>query len=208
VKDQTTPAPSDATTIAGKIVRLRAVEPRDYERLRQIECAGALVETYRFRGKTPSPDSYVAALWQDTLVNLAICVPPDGEVVGNLACYGASFRDSHAYFSVLVAPWARGAATFEAAEIFVTYLFDTFDFRKIYADVLEPNLGQFASLLGYLAREEGRFVGDVKIGGDWHDRVILAIWQGDFRSRLQPEHRHGARLAAALVADAMPAETG
>lgn len=189
-------------TLAGKIVRLRAVEPRDYERLRQIELSGAVVETYRFRGKTPSPEAYAASLWNDTAVNMVICVPPHGEVVGNMACYGTSFRDEHAYISVLVAPWAQGPATFEATEIFLSYLFDAFDFRKVYLDVLAPNLDQFGSLLGYLAREEGRLVGDVKIRGQWHDRIILAIWQDDFRARLTRENRRGTRLADALLASA------
>lgn len=196
------PVERDAITLAGKIVRLRAVEPRDYNRLRQIELSGAVVQTYRFRGKTPSPEAYAASLWNDTAVNLAVCVPPHGEVVGNMACYAASFRDEHAYISVLIAPWARGAATFEAAELFLTYVFDTFDFRKVYADVLEPNLEQFGSIVGYVAREEGRFVGDVKIRGQWHDRLVLAIWQDHYRRRLERTHRRGSALADALVAGA------
>lgn len=120
--------------------------------------------------------------------------------MGNLACYAASFRDEHAYISVLVAPWARSAATFEAAELFLTYVFDAFDFRKVYADVLGPNLEQFGSVLNYVAREEARFVEDVKIGGTWHDRVVLAIWQTDYRRRLERRHRRGSTLADALMA--------
>lgn len=193
-------AERDAITLAGKVVRLRAVEPRDYGRLRQIELSGALVETYRFRGRTPSPEAYAVSLWNDTAVNFALCVPPHGEVVGNLACYAASFRDEHAYISVIVAPWARGPATFEAAELFLTYLFDTFDFRKVYADVLGPNVEQFGSIVDYVAREEARFVGDVKIRGSWHDRLVLAIWQQDYRRRLERPHRRGTRLADALMA--------
>jgi RimJ/RimL family protein N-acetyltransferase len=188
----------DVILAEGRVVRLRVVEPRDYEHLRRIETSGTVIQTYRLRGKTPSPEAYAASLWNDTQVNLAICVPPTGQVVGNLACYGTSFRDRHAYISVLVAPWAQGPATFQAAELFLGYLFDTFDFRKVYAEVLEPNLDQFASLVGYLAKEEGRFVEDVKIGSTWHDRIVLAIWQRDFRARLQPENRRGVQLADAL----------
>lgn len=49
---------ADVPILVGKVVRLRAVEPRDYEILRRIELSGAMIRTYRHRGATPSPEAY------------------------------------------------------------------------------------------------------------------------------------------------------
>lgn len=197
------PEMADVPVIAGKVVRLRAVEFRDYDVLRRVELSGALIRTYRHRGVTPSPEAYARSLWADVLVNLAVCVPPVGEVVGNVACYSADFRNQHAWVSVAIAPWARGPDTFEAVELLCDYAFDTFGFRKLYFDVLEPNLAQFASLQDYVAETEARHVKDVRLGRHWVDRLVLTVWAERFDEVYRQKARRGEILARAIESEVL-----
>lgn len=126
---------------------------------------------------------------------MAVCVPPVGEVVGNVACYKADFRDGHARISAQIAPWARSPATFESIELFCAYLFAAFEFRKLYLDVLQPNLSRFATIVDYVAVQEARFVDDVRLQGQWVDRLVFAIW----RDRFDEVHEGRDRIGSAVA---------
>jgi RimJ/RimL family protein N-acetyltransferase len=187
----------EVPTLEGRVVRLRAIETRDYEILRRIELSGSVIQTYRQRGATPGPDAYARSLWADVLVNLAVCIPPYGNVVGNVACYSADFRNQHAWISIVIAPWAKGPDTFESVELLCDYVFRTFNFRKLYFDVLEPNLVQFAAIEGYVATEEARHVEDAWIDGSFVDRVVMAMWRDRFYA-VYSGSRKGVSLARAV----------
>ncbi len=167
-----------APPLVGRRLFLRPLASEDYPRLRAIELSGDTLHSYRSRSSTPSPEQFAHSLWSNVLVNFAICDVSSGAVEGNCACYMAAFRNQTAWFIFVLSGERRQAVdSLEVGELFISYLFRSFPFRKLYADVLEPNVGQFSSAVGRVMVQEARFERDVWFQGHWIDRFVFGLWR-------------------------------
>lgn len=186
--------------LAGRAYYLRPLTVSDYEPLRFMELAEDAIHVYRHRSVTPSPDDFVRSQWADVLVNFAVCRRDTDELVGNVVCYRADHQAGHAWLSAFVTEKHRGAASFEVLSLFVEYLFSSFRFRKLYADIVAPNLDHMPSFPDYLFNREAAFVDDVWIQGRYHDRYVFALWRDRWIELMgQDQQRMGAQLAADLI---------
>jgi hypothetical protein len=64
----------------------------------------------------------------------------------------------------------------EALAIFIDFLLQGWDFRKLYFECAEYNIPQFRSFLNLLS-EEGRLRQHLYLGEQWWDLATFALWR-------------------------------
>ena len=70
--------------------------------------------------------------------------------------------------------------------LFFDYLFTVFNIRKLYAEVLEFNFGQFASGAEHVFKVEGRLTDHDWYDGRYWDMLVLALYRDDFMRDWHP----------------------
>ncbi len=191
--------------MTGRNVQLRPVLPSDTEFLYLLATSPQTGYRWRFNGYVPSVEAFDAGLWADVLVQFVV-ESVDGNVpIGHVMAYGASHSHGHVHFGIVTRPDVRSGRGIEASALMLDYLFATWDFHKIYAEVAGYNLSQFRSVVGRYATEEGRLHSHIWYGGKAWDQHILAIYRdptwGEIRSRLM---RYTARRTRPVVTVALP----
>ncbi len=170
-------------TLRGKHVELRAVTPADEPFLRHAESAGDLVARWRFRGRTRSGGRAA----DDTLVEHLVVDRATGERVGLVAVYRADLRDGHAWLAAArLGQETRSPLMILGLALFLRHVFDCWDLHKLYMELPEYNLEQFASGLGRRFQEEGRLRDHYWFGGERWDQVLLALYRDEWQARPKP----------------------
>lgn len=165
-----------APSLEGRRVALRPLTSGDYEYLRLQEQAAPDVAFYRHRGWSVSPEAYPESLWSSVLTQHLIVENSTDRVVGIVASYGYDQINGTAKFAIFVFLPFRGLGwPMEACRILFSYLFLAFPIRKLYAEVLAPNLAQFGRGFPTLLYEEGRLREHSFAGGRYVDQHILSI---------------------------------
>jgi RimJ/RimL family protein N-acetyltransferase len=189
--DQRPPAASAAdlfrlaSRVAPRSVQIRPIEARDYDFLFRLYTTGDHLVRYRLRGITPSPESFVRFLWDQVLAQF-IVETRDGRPIGVVSSFEPDFRNRYVYIAACsVADYQATGLVLEGVALLVSYLFETFDFRKIYAETLESNYAQFALGEGRLFEVEGRMKEHEYIQGRYEDFVLLAIHRASWREQHQ-----------------------
>jgi RimJ/RimL family protein N-acetyltransferase/acyl carrier protein len=166
-------------------VCLRAVEPTDYPFIKDLELTPPRLVAYRHRGSTPAPEAFAQRLWHGVLAQFLAVAVADGRPLGLVAAYSADYRNANAQIAVVAVGEEDpdAALVIEATELFVDFLFDAFNFNKLYAYVLEVNYPRFARLVGPVVSLEGVLRGHEFFEGRWVDTCILAVHRDAWDSR-------------------------
>jgi RimJ/RimL family protein N-acetyltransferase len=171
--------------LVGRYVYLRPIENRDYEVIQRSELAGTTALLYRHYGTTPSPDHFVSSLWSGVLAQYMICSIHSNAPLGMATCYGADMKNGFAYLAALIfAPYRRQAFVHEGIELFISYLWRAFPFRKLYAETIEPNFSKFSSATDIGWTVEGRLSDHQFVNGQYVDKVILSLTREHWSQRL------------------------
>lgn len=182
-RDRTSPGPANALaapSLEGRWFSLVPLLPEQHRQLYALAVAEHIGFRWRFRGAVPPFSVFEQTLHHNVPLQLAI-VPREApaRLVGLASAYNMNFQDGTSYVS-LVTDKRSGAGALEALALFVRYLFRLWPLRKLYFEVPEFNLAQFASALRFgLLREEGRLLGDRYFAGQYWDEVILAMYPAD-----------------------------
>ena len=179
----------------GRRARLDMIEPREYDLIARMESLPPTDILYRNMAMTPSPGAFAESLWYGVTAQFAVRPVDGGELVGIVACYNSDFRHGHATIAAHIFEGYQGLGwPIEGVVLFINYLFFGFQYRKLYADVLELNMPTLRGAAGRLLREEARLVGHFFVAGEYRDRVTLAIHRDDWiRSRYWPVDSRGAQ---------------
>lgn len=130
---------------------------------------------FRFGGAAIAPPAVISAVWDGTLVHLVGVGNRSRQRLGVVSVTSADMRNGVAYLSVVSDVSAIGTGLMmEVAGLAVDYVFETWPFRKLYAEVPELNLRSFASATRRLFRTEGRLTDHVFMEGRYWDVHILA----------------------------------
>ncbi len=168
--------------LVGPRVRLVPLTPQHQGDVLALYTEGDHLTRYRLRGVTPSPEAFHHALWDRALVQFVAVA--DRRVEALVSAFEADLRNRHAHIAVV----ARAAATpglgMEATALLVDHLFSEFDLRKVYAEVLEPNMAAFGSGAGRLFEVEGRLTGHEFINGRYEDMIVMAITRDRWARRI------------------------
>lgn len=168
--------------LSGRRVRLRAIEPNDFEYLYRLATSEKVGLRWRLRGTTPNPDDFIRTLWDGVFAQFLV-EQRDGAPAGHVMCYGAHPRDGVASIGMVADPALLGTGmVLEAMFLFVSYLFDVGGFRKLYAEVPEYNLDQFGSGAGRYFHEEGRLRDHEWYMDRYWDVLHLAIYRDEWRT--------------------------
>lgn len=131
-------------------VTIRPLLPVDVEPLYQAAIEPRSAHRWRFRGVTPNPNAFYEALYDPAVIaQFMVQASSSGEAVGLVVGYDADRVSRHCKIAVQrLLPGARGLETsglmVEGLFVFVQYLFDHFDFQKVYLEVPEYNMSMFA----------------------------------------------------------------
>jgi len=200
-----TPDLNPLPSTQGRRVQLRPLGGRDYEALRLMELSDELGARWRLHGGTPDPDSFLQSASAGVIAQFlvvprsAVGTQAGAEApMGIVTSYGANFQSGYAY--IAAAKFARSVPSsmfIEGVAVFIEYVFACWAFRKLYAEVDEFNLPQFASVLESLFREEGRLREHTFLADRYWDRHILALYRSSWSTEVRPSlmrflHRGGS----------------
>lgn len=159
--------------LVGRRVRLEPLAPEHEPVAHELFTQGTHLTRYRLRGATPSPEAFRRLLWDRTLAQLVV-VHAAG-VAGVVTALEPDLRNGHVHVAVVVASGAPPGIGVEGLALLVEHLFAEFPLRKVYAEVLGPNLDAFATGVGRLFEVEGRLTAHEYLDGAFHDMVVLAL---------------------------------
>lgn len=165
-------------SLRGHRVSLQPVRAQDYEMLRMLELSEDLVPIWRHQGATPSPERWVESLWTGVLAQFIVVDIARKHPLGIVNVYSADFRHGHAYIAASKFDLQRRSTLFlEGFALFVDYVFAVWNFRKLYMETSERNIGQFASAIGPILCEEGRLREHLFFDGRYWDVLHLALYR-------------------------------
>jgi len=172
-----------APKLRGHMVLIRPVEARDYEFLYDLYTTGEHLVRYRLRGVTPSPEAFVRFLWEHVLAQF-IVETRQGRPVGVVSSFEPEFRNRYVRIAACsTVEYESTGLVLEGVALLVSYLFSTFDFRKIYAESLDANYTQFSLGEGRLFEIEGRMKQHEYVDGRYQDFVLMAIYRDAWREQ-------------------------
>jgi len=136
----------------------------------------------RFQGRTPSPEDFVRNLWAKVLVQLI--AEKRGQAISLLVASSMSPLDGTVQVAWFPLNSGSSRDQVDALEQFVGYLFETWSFRKVYADVSEQGRDKLVALpgIGALFRQEGCLQQHEFYDGEYRERFILALFRSDWRA--------------------------
>jgi hypothetical protein len=159
-------------------VYLKPITPSDYPLLQVLETVGDAAPRWRHRGVTPSPDQWAQTLWAGVLVQFIVAGAQTNKPIGRVLIYRPNFQDQYAYFAAMrFAPSDRSPLMVLGIALFLEYVFGHWEFEKLYMEVPEYSLEQFASGLGRFFEVEARLRGHLKMGGRSWDQLVLALYR-------------------------------
>jgi hypothetical protein len=139
--------------LLSRSVVLRPLLPSDAEWCYLLAC-GPAGERWRYRGRTPSHEQVAVDLWRGVYAQFVVVDRVTGERAGLVGFYNVAVDAGRAYAFALADP-DRAPKAAEGFGLLCEWGFDHQGFQRIFLEVPEFNLGQFASL-GDAAVVEGR----------------------------------------------------
>lgn len=184
-------------SLKGRRVFLRSVYAEDYPYLRHLEFDLDDSVLYRHRGVSVAPEQYASSLWAGVLCQFMVCAIDDGHPVGIVSAFAADLRARHARIAFLTDPVVRKLGwPAEGIVLFIDFLFKTFSFHKLYADVLRPNAEAFSAGISALIQLEGEFRDHDVVNGEFVDFLTFAIYRDSWAEYVESRVSTLINLAA------------
>ncbi len=195
----------EPVTLSSSRMRLRSVRAADADWLYDLLTRSS-GSRWRYRGRTPAPGEFHVDLWRGVLSQFVV-TDVDDRPFGLVGAYNANTPAGHCHVFAVGAS-DQGRLITEATARFADWLFETFEFHKLWIETAEFNLAQFASLVD-IATIEGRLTNFDYWGGRFWDLLIMSVTQERWTShrrapsgavRIDAGNASGSVDAAQLVA--------
>jgi RimJ/RimL family protein N-acetyltransferase len=171
----------DYASRSNRWISLVPVEPRHLDYLYELATHEETGARWRYHGSLPTRDAFIGALWAGVLAQFVVQDRKSGTPLGLVVAYNADHRNGFCYVAgVMAAPASRSGLGVAALDVFVNYLFHTWNFRKLYAEVPEYNLELLGGGRGPLLKVEGELCAHLYYGAKWWDLLIVAIYREDY----------------------------
>lgn len=168
----------EAPSLVGRRITLLPTVPDHYPFLYELATSQEIGFRWRYGGQIPQYEVFVQQMWTGVLAQFLITKTESGQALGLTVAYNADLRNGHAYIAaVMDQNEAFPGSGVEASALFLNYVFATWNFRKLYAEVLEFNLPQFSSGLGNAFKEEGVLRAHQYYGGRFWDMHLVAYYR-------------------------------
>ncbi len=153
----TAPASSERwlPTLEATRVALCPVEPNTFAALYDIASDPDTALRWRTRGLIPTREEFMQALRTDCFTQFAVVGRASTTVLGHAIAYDADFRHARCAIGLALCDEAVGRGLgIEAGILFVSYLFQTWPFNKLFLEIPAFNLAQIRHLAdAHLVRE-------------------------------------------------------
>ena len=177
----------------GQRVRLRALEPEDWERYWKDSDEDSLTQRAgyfipfphsRERARERSRDQSLADLQNAERIQLAVEAIASGELVGSISAHGMDRRNGTFEYGIGIfrEHWRRGYAA-EAVTLLCRYFFDELRFQKVNATVYSFNEASLAFHRRFGFKEEGCIRRNLYTAGRYHDEYLFGMTSEEFRQR-------------------------
>lgn len=167
---------SKGVVLQGQYARLRPLAQNDYGYFYDLSLSAENNARWRYRGTTPSPERFVTDLWNGVQAQFVIETPEPRKRAGLVVAYNADMANGTVYLAALVDnAYHLKVWPMEGILIFVDYLFQNWNFRKVYAETPEFSATQFASGVGTFFEEEGRLTQHQYYQGKYWDYITYAL---------------------------------
>ncbi|MEZ5205136.1 MAG: GNAT family protein [Acidimicrobiales bacterium] len=136
-------------------VRLRPLVEEDLGPLYLASFDPVTANAWRYRGRTMSPTAFLDSVHEGVRAQYVVESVAGREAFGLVSAYDHSSHGLHCKVAFLrfgARPPGSGGAVIEGMLLFISHLFDTFPYRKVFAEVPDYNMGLFAE---GLAQQEG-----------------------------------------------------
>lgn len=197
--------PFPVAELRGRGFFLRPLGQADYLLLRAAESSTEIGVRWRARGSVLSPDQWAQSLWQGRLAQMIVALERDGRPLGLVQLYSANFQDGHASIGAMSFDSASGSPLMIfGLALFLDHVFTCWNFHKLYMEVAEYNMPQFASGIDRLVVQEGRLRHHYWYGGRHWDQLLLALYRDDWIERGRGLVRAARRPPQRVVRISMP----
>jgi hypothetical protein len=170
-----------APKLDGSRVRLRPVTPSDHLWIYEAAVAGGAGHRWRLHGLLPGPDAFLAGFYDGATASLVIERRDPVEALGIVQVWNLDQLSRTAQITFFLADEHHGLGwPMEGLILATDYAFRAHDLRKLYCEVLEPQLPQFESLVGWALEREGLLKGHQYVLGELVDCHVLAIFRDRF----------------------------
>jgi RimJ/RimL family protein N-acetyltransferase len=178
--------PAHTPPLATKHLRLRPLTAADHAWMHAMASSPDLILAWRFRGSTPSPETFARSLWQGVHAQFIVeSYRRSATPAAHVVAYNADLHGGSLYFAVTAFPPFLGTGlAMEGSLLFLNYLFTVWRIRKVYIETTDEALATFRSGASVL-HEEGRLVAHEYINGRYVDRLTMAIYRAEFRAFLE-----------------------
>jgi hypothetical protein len=117
-----------------------------------LETGASSALRWRFAGQQIPLEQYAQAHWDGVHASFVYTTASPSDVLGSLVAYGADPRHGFCYLAVAMLDGTGNAVrdavvTAESLVLFVDFLLQGWNFRKIYFEVAEFNMAQIESVL-------------------------------------------------------------
>lgn len=162
-------------------VRLRPLSDQDLGPLYVASTRPEQGFRWRFRGSTPSFQDFHASLFDGVLAQFMVVDSKTGSPFGLVCAYNARFEIGCVHIGFVRTFEGKGQGeVLEGMLMFIEFLFQTWPFKKIYADVPEFNAQSMFDTNSKAVRVEGRLVQHCFHDGQWWDQLTIALWREDW----------------------------
>jgi RimJ/RimL family protein N-acetyltransferase len=165
---------NDGFAYFGAYCVLRPIVPSDIGELAELLARPDVAATWRWRGTTKSREDLIASLWDGYICSLVARRSDDSSLIGFFGAYGANFAHRYCYIAAALSA-QPSPATAEAMLLFVSVMFQKWEFRKLYAEAPSYNATRLRSEYGRLLEREAVLRGRERQGDSFYDVEILAI---------------------------------
>jgi len=137
---------------------------------------------WQWYGYPTSTQGFHESLWSRSLVAYSILSLESATPLGLASAYGANLANGTCYMQVLLFPeYQRRFWPLEGAVLLINTIFNRFNLRKIYGEVSDKALRQFASALrrSYI-HVEGTLREHGFVDGQFQDVHIMAVYREEW----------------------------
>ena len=171
------PAPS--LNLESRVV-LRPFRPDDLWGLYNASLSPSGLYRWRYRGRTVSPEVFANDLWNGVLCQFMVDDRDTDECLGLVVAYNADAANGHCYFGVQrITTESVAYGLLEACCIFISYLFASFTFRRIYAEILSHNKFLGTSILSLKLAECVALYPDHQFGPTGYEDLCVYMFARD-----------------------------
>lgn len=193
--------PGRSPRLTDDVVRLWPVTPDDHQFLYWIATSDLNQYRWRYRNQIPPYDVFVAHLHQDVLAQFVVRSAATNDPVGLVVAYAADLRSGHCFVgAVMREEEVGGGLGLRSLVLLIDYLFGTWPFHKVFAEVPEFTNEAFA-LKGHSLGDgpgafkiEGRFEDYLFLNGRYWDMLIVGVEASAWRERDEDLHSQPVTL--------------